>query len=151
MAEKITNEEWQETNRKVQETFHQIEMDTLQKMPLWMRLNFFCNKLGKAINDGHADDEIKWSYVNEMCTKGLSEFDYNMYEPVDTVEKFEKQSFDVICASEGIGPWHKHKCKDCGEDFYMQHNEVMFYQDKQLSLPKRCKKCREKRRGGVHK
>lgn len=151
MTEKITNEEWQETNRKVQEMFHQIEVETLQKMPLWMRLNFFANKLGTAINDGHTDDEINWNYINEMCTKGLSEFDYNMYKPVTTFEEFREQRLDVICASEGIMPWHQHKCKDCGEIFYMQHNEVVFYQDKQLSLPKRCKKCREKRKGGTYK
>ncbi len=151
MADKITNEEWQETNRKVQEMFREIEEETIRKMSLWMRLNFYANKLGRAINEGHTDDEIKWNYINEMCTKGLSEFDYNMYEPVVTFEEFNEQRLDVICATEGLHPWHKHKCKDCGNEFYMQYNEVQFYQNKELSLPKRCKACREKRKGGIYK
>lgn len=151
MNTEITKEEWEETNRKVQEWFHQIEVDTLQKMPLWMRLNFFCNKLSKAIKDGHTDDEVKWDYINDMCTNGLNEFDYNMYEPVTTFGEFEAQRFDVICATEGIGPWHKHKCKDCGEEFYMTYKEVRFYEEQGLNLPKRCKACREKRKNNTAK
>ena len=151
MTEKITNEEWSETNRKVQEMFREIEEETIRKIPLWIRMNFYGNKLGKAINDGHKDEDVKWDYINEILTKDLSVFDYNMFKPVHSFEEFSNLRFDVIAASEGIGPWHKHKCKDCGKDFYMLHNEVMFYQDKQLSLPKRCKECREKRKGGTHK
>jgi hypothetical protein len=81
-----------------------------------------------------------------MCTKDLNPFDYNMYEPVDTVERFQKQRFDVIAASEGIGPWHKHKCKDCGNEFFMDYSEVHFFEKKELNLPKRCKECRNKRK-----
>lgn len=151
MTEKITNEEWQENKRKVQEAFREIEEETIRKMPLWMRMNFYCNRLSRAIKDGHTDDEIKWDYINDMCTKDLSEFDYNMYEPVTTFEEFQKQRFDVICATEGVGSWHKHICKDCGNEFHMLHNEVMFYQDKELNLPKRCKTCREKRKRSIGK
>lgn len=151
MRKEITKEEWAETNRKVQEMFHQIEADALQKMPLWMRLNFFSNKLCKAMKDGHTDDDINWNYINEMCTKGLSEFDYNRYKSVSTVEEFEEQRFDVICASEGIAPWHKHKCKDCGKEFYMSYKEVHFYEERGLNLPKRCKECREKRKNNQAK
>lgn len=146
MSTEITQEEWEETNHKVQEWFHEIEENTIRKMPLWMRLNFYGNKLGRAINDGHEDKDIKWDYINEMLTKDLSIFDYNMFESVRSWEEFCNLRFDVIAASEGVGPWHKHKCKDCGKEFYMQHNEVQFYKEKGLSLPKRCKECREKRK-----
>ena len=146
MSKEITKEEWQKTNREVQEWFHQIEVDTLQKMPLWMRINFFYNKLCRAVNDGHTDEEINWDYINRMCVENLSPFDYNMYEPVTTFAEFETQRWDIICASEGIGPWHKHKCKDCGKEFYMNYREVHFYQEKGLNLPKRCKDCRAKKK-----
>ena len=146
MSKEITKEEFEETNRKVQEWFHQIEVDTLQKMPLWMRLNFFYNKLCRAVNDGHTDEEINWDYINRMCVENLSPFDYNMYRPVITVSSFETQRWDIICASEGIGPWHKHECKDCGKEFYMNYREVHFYQEKGLNLPKRCKDCRAKKK-----
>ncbi len=148
MTEKITEEEWAETNRKVQEWFHEIEENTIKKMPLWMRLNFYGNKLGRAINDGHEDKDIKWDYINEMLTKDLSVFDYNMFKPVHSWEEFCNLRFDVIVASEGIGPWHKHKCKDCGNEFFMDYSEVHFFEKKGLNLPKRCKECRAKRKNG---
>lgn len=151
MTEKITQEEWAETNRKVSEMLREIEEETIRKMPLWMRLNFYANRLGRAINDGHKEEDIKWDYINEMLTKDLNIFDYNMFKPVHSIEEFSELRFDVISASEGIGPWHKHECKDCGKEFYMQHSEVQFYQDKELNLPKRCKECRAKRKGGTHK
>lgn len=146
MNTKVTKEEWEETNRKVSNMIHEIQMEALKKFPLWMKMNWFCNQMNKAILDQHEETEFKWNFINEMCSKNLDPFDYNMYEPVDTVERFEKQRFDVICASEGVGPWHKHKCKDCGEEFYMTYKEVNFYKDKELSLPKRCKECRAKRK-----
>lgn len=151
MNVEITKEEWQETNRKVRELFHDIATETLQKWPLWMRLNYFTNQINRALLEKHTQEEINWEYINEMCTKNLDAFDYNMYEPVDTVEQFEEQRFDIICASEGIGLWHKHKCKDCGKEFYMTYKEVHFYKDKGLSLPKRCKECREKRKNNPAK
>ena len=145
MAE-ITKEEWAETNQKVFDMFREIEEDTIKKMPLWMRMNFYGNKLGKAISDGHKDEDIKWDYINEMLTKDLSIFDYNMFKPVHSFEEFGNLRFDVIAASEGVGAWHKHKCKDCGKEFYMDFREVHFYEEKGLNLPKRCKECREKRK-----
>jgi hypothetical protein len=114
-------------------------------------MNFYGNKLGKAINDGHTDEDFKWDYINEMLTKDLSVFDYNMFEPVYSIEEFSNLRFDVIAASEGIGPWHKHKCKDCGEEFYMTYKEVHFYEEKGLNLPKRCKTCRDKRKSNQAK
>ncbi len=38
----------------------------------------------------------------------------------------------------------KRTCKQCGEAFELSEAEIKFYKDKKLSLPKRCKKCREK-------
>lgn len=151
MSAEITKEEWEETNRKVREMFHEVEVNTLKKMPLWMRLNFFLNKVGHAFKDGHKNEDIKWDYINEMCTKDLNQFDYNMYENVNTIEGLDKMRGDVIFASEGIGPWHKHKCKDCGKEFYMIYREVHFYEERGLSLPKRCKECREKRKNNQAK
>lgn len=146
MNEQITQEEFAETNRKMQELFHEAEISALKLMPLWMRLNYFGSKVNKAIADGHKNEDIKWDYINEMCTKDLGQFDYNMYQNVNTAEELIELRFNVICASEGVGPWQKHKCKDCGREFYMDYKEVHFYQEKGLSLPKRCKECREKRK-----
>lgn len=38
----------------------------------------------------------------------------------------------------------KRTCKQCGKKFTLSNGEIEFYKEKKLSLPKRCKKCREK-------
>ena len=151
MSTEITKEEWEETNRRVSEVMREIQIDTLKKMPLWMRMNWFANQMNKALLEKYEETDFNWGFINEMCVNDLDLFDYNMYEPVDTVERFENQRFNVICATEGVGPWHKHKCKDCGEEFYMNYKEVHFYKDKELNLPKRCKSCRDRRKNNPSK
>jgi hypothetical protein len=37
-------------------------------------------------------------------------------------------------------------CSDCGEEFKMNVNHQKFFLSKGLSIPKRCKPCREKRK-----
>lgn len=37
----------------------------------------------------------------------------------------------------------KRTCKQCGKEFFLSRSEVDFYNKKNLSLPKRCKECRE--------
>ena len=143
----MNNIDFEEAHREVREMFHETEVRTLKKMPLWMRLNYFINRISQAIADGHTNEDVKWDYINEMCTADLDPFDYNMFESVSTIEELDKHRFNALCAAEGLGPWHKHKCKDCGKDFHMMYKEVHFYEEKGLSLPKRCKACRDKRKG----
>lgn len=40
----------------------------------------------------------------------------------------------------------KRICKDCGEPFKIPQNEARFYESKNMSLPARCKECRDKRK-----
>ena len=44
------------------------------------------------------------------------------------------------------GIWKVFKCKDCGRYFIIDSDEEQWFQDRDLSLPKRCVKCRAKRR-----
>lgn len=37
----------------------------------------------------------------------------------------------------------KRTCKQCGKEFILTQSEIDFYKSKNLSLPKRCKECRE--------
>lgn len=37
----------------------------------------------------------------------------------------------------------KRTCVQCGKEFEMNQSEISFYKKKKLSLPKRCKECRE--------
>lgn len=145
---KPTDQEIQETAKETSEFIREIQMNAIKKFPLWMRMNYFAIKITQALNEGHKEDEFDWGFINTTITKDLDPFDCNLYEPVSTVEEFEIQRVNIIAASEGIGPWQKHKCKDCGEEFYMNFKEVQFYKDKELNLPKRCKECRAKRKKG---
>lgn len=38
----------------------------------------------------------------------------------------------------------KRICKDCGKEFELSSGEIEFYNSKNLTLPKRCKECRDK-------
>lgn len=38
------------------------------------------------------------------------------------------------------------KCADCKEDFLIIEQEMEFYKEKELPLPKKCPLCRQKRR-----
>lgn len=40
-------------------------------------------------------------------------------------------------------------CEDCGEDFTFATGEQIFFWDKGLSEPKRCKPCRMQRRRSI--
>jgi len=42
----------------------------------------------------------------------------------------------------------KRICKQCGKEFVISDGEVKFYNDKNLTLPRRCKKCRKKNKKG---
>ena len=37
-------------------------------------------------------------------------------------------------------------CVDCGREFTWSANDQQFYEEKQLSAPKRCKECRIKKK-----
>lgn len=38
----------------------------------------------------------------------------------------------------------KRTCKQCGKEFVITQSEINFYKSKNLSIPKRCKECRQK-------
>lgn len=40
-------------------------------------------------------------------------------------------------------------CKDCKEDYMLPFSEFLWFYERGLSIPKRCSKCRSKRRRGV--
>jgi len=44
----------------------------------------------------------------------------------------------------------KRTCKQCGKDFFLSKSEIDFYNKKKLSLPRRCKECREANKKGAN-
>lgn len=36
----------------------------------------------------------------------------------------------------------KRVCVQCGKEFYLSKNEIKYFKERKLSLPRRCKECR---------
>lgn len=142
---KTPNEQLNETVRNL---FAEAERNALNKMPMWMRYNYVLNQLAKAFERGHTENDIDWSAVNERLYTNILPYDNTMYKKVSTLRELQEAREQCIEASVLNMAWHKARCKDCHQEFTMSHDEVQFYSKKELSLPKRCKCCRDKRKGG---
>lgn len=114
--------------------------------PMWMRLNYLCNTIGSALKHGFTDADVDWDKINGILTTNVNEYDFNAFWRIETHERLLWES--SLCQSAPLSNdiWQKHTCKDCGEPFLMTYNEVQFYENRSLHIPKRCKACREKRK-----
>lgn len=118
----------------------------LLSSPMWMRFNYLCNSIGNALKQGFTEAEVDWDKINKILTTNVNEYDFNAFDRIETPEKLVWES--SLCQSAPLSNdiWQKHTCKDCGEPFLMTYNEVQFYENRNLHIPKRCKACREKRK-----
>ena len=147
MSENITQQDLEECNRKMREMFQKAEIETLQKMPMWMRFNYLGNKLSRALKDGVTNNDIDWDKLNHLLSDNRDEYDFNCYDRIATLEQFFEARDLCIEGSFLNGIWQKHSCKDCRSRFFMSYSEVEFFRNKKLHLPKRCPECRTKRKG----
>lgn len=114
--------------------------------PMWMRFNYLCNSVNNARRQGFTDADMDWDKINKLLTTNVNEYDFNAFDRIETPEKLVWES--SLCQSAPLSNdiWQKHTCKDCGEPFLMTYNEVQFYENRNLHIPRRCKACREKRK-----
>lgn len=147
IKEKSSNEQLNETVRNL---FAEAERNALNKMPMWMRYNYVLNQIGKALQSGHTENDINWDAVNERLYTNILPYDNTMYKKVTTLDELRSAREQCIEASILNMPWHKSRCKECHKEFTISYNEVQFFENKGLQLPKRCKCCRDARKtGGV--
>ena len=118
----------------------------LLSSPMWMRMNYLCNSIGNALKHGFTEADVDWDKTNKILTTNVNEYDFNAFDRIETPEQLVWES--ALCQSAPLSNniWQKHTCKDCGEPFLMTYNEVQFYENRNLHIPKRCKACREKRK-----
>lgn len=147
MSENITQQDLEECNRKMREMFQKAEIETLQKMPMWMRFNYLGNRLSRALKDGVTNNGIDWNKLNHLLSDNRDEYDFNYYDRIATLEQFFEARDLCIEGSFLNRIWQKRLCKDCGNTFFMDFSEVEFFRNKELHLPKRRPKCRAKRKG----
>ena len=131
---------------KVREMFQSIQDEFLRTKPMFMRLNILTNMLGKARNEGKTNEDIDWDKINEYLTTNVDEYDFNDFDRIESFDGLFGTTMHCHEASILNTSWYKGKCKDCGSEFRMSYNEVHFYKERCLQLPKRCKHCRELRR-----
>ena len=88
MSENIAQQELEEVSRKMREEFQRVEIETLWKMPMWMRFNYLGNKLSRAVKDGVANNDIDWDKLNHLLSDGRDEYDFSCYDYITTPEQF---------------------------------------------------------------
>lgn len=81
---------------------------------------------------------------------------HGSWETPSNVDEYKYQCYTREAhAIEGVKSCNKdlnsfalliHKCKDCGIYFFTTADEEMWFKSNNLSIPKRCIKCRRKRR-----
>ncbi len=135
-----------EALEKVREMFQSIQDEFLRTKPMFMRLNLITNMVSKAKNEGKKNEDIDWNKVNEYITTNVGEYDFNDFDRIESFDDLFGTTMHCHEASILNTSWRKGKCKDCGAEFKMSYNEVRFYEEKGLQLPKRCKQCRDLRR-----
>lgn len=145
--EQITKTENEKLNDTIRNLFAEAQRNALNKMPMWMRYNYVLNQLNKAFENGYTEADINWDAVNEQLYTNILLYDNTIYKKVTTLDELRSAREQCIGASVLNMAWHKARCKDCHQEFTMSHDEVQFYSKKELNLPRRCKCCRDKRKG----
>ena len=88
--------------------------------PVWSLHDIFD---GKALSEEKIKSKIKKLFILES--------DPNLNEMRDSISEFNSALM---------------KCKECGKYFELTWTEKMFFEQKGLAIPKRCKPCRDKRK-----
>lgn len=137
----------QNTINEASKIIQDMQKKALLTFPMWMRLNWICNSINDMLKNGHSEEDISWDNVNEILTTNVDEYDFNFFKRIETVEQLVWTAATCRAASIcGEEIWQEHTCKDCGKGFCMSYNEVEFYKNKELRIPKRCRICRNKRK-----
>ena len=134
-------------HERVRNAMSAMQEEYLQKLPTWMRINMLSHKISKAIEKGIPETDIDWSKIEYYLTVNLDPADFNNFSIPHSYEDWRQVLDASISAQADIIPWRREVCKDCGKDFYLYQLEIMSYLNKDLSIPKRCKCCRDKRKG----
>jgi hypothetical protein len=80
-------------------------------------------------------DSCEWWYTDERSAEDAVE-DLNK-DTITRVEEDKVYSDSTILVQ---------RCRECGNYFAMNANEIEWYQNKDMSVPKRCYRCRKARK-----
>lgn len=136
---------------RVSKAMQATKEEFLTKAPVWMRINMLSHMIASAKEKGVPESDIDWDKINRYLTENTDPADFNNFDPIHSYQDFSEAGNASLMAQCDLTPWRREKCKDCGKVFYLYQLEIKSYLDKNLSIPKRCKMCRDKRKGKVVK
>ena len=66
----------------------------LYAMPILMRVNFLLNSIRNK-----TDSEINWNKVNDILTNNVGEYDFNIFDQINTMEQLQEIKRNIISNS----------------------------------------------------
>ena len=129
---------------ETQEIMTDMDMKVFPPMPQWVKAANILNILLAAKSDDAGDFDIDWFDWSKIynLVKPIGDYDYNCLTTFNDIDSAISELASIPSASLGGGvPYRTYKCK-CGKQFSMDVDEVMWYKEKELPLPKRCPACR---------
>ena len=141
---KIKNGEIPIEEREPFKKLREAMVNSLKDYSVFMKLNYFIGVV-VTISD---KENINWEKINKVLKDFIDEYDYNTFlfssKEINSIERLAEIRDDLNISSIGnLGAWRKGICKKCGDEFSLSYDEVMFYKNKKLHLPKRCYFCRK--------
>lgn len=122
----------------------------LESFPIWMKCNYILNsmQLSKRWEAGetveYVNSIIAWDEINTLLHTGGVEYDFNLFEKIQSLEELSELRDDAILSSmDEYMPCYKQICKQCGEEFTLTRKEINWYLKKNLKIPHRCEYCRK--------
>lgn len=144
--EDMTPEEREESVKSINAAMSTIFNEAFKTLPMWVKLGTLARAVKKACNE-EKEAEIDWDLINTRATESIGETDFNAFERFTRPEDIYQAYENCQLASVMDLNWRKETCKGCGKTFYLAHDEMEYFLEKGLSIPKRCRACRAARKG----
>lgn len=88
--------------------------------------------------------EDKKSEVEDSGSDDFNRWFDTFQHGMDAVESLNQRTKTDISKVQKLDDLLLCKCKECGNDFLQSGDEIEWFKEKRLQIPKRCRKCRYK-------
>ena len=117
-----------------------------------------CKGCGKEIEFSNYDKLIRKKKAPVLCPSCMNKFEIvRCRDCGKEIHYYYRQKYiynqpvPMICDECRTNPIvYRANCVDCGREFHMRANEANFYNERELTQPKRCKDCRSSRKYGYN-
>lgn len=122
------------------------EIFSIEKMAEYRNMDGLCEAIDSLYKD--MGNQISWKDVLGILREYTTEFGgFNIFpDELADYDEFLALKCNISDALAGKKPLIRRICMNCRNTFYMYKSERDFFAQKGLSLPKRCKDCRKRKR-----